>query len=107
MMPDACQAKNLGSSGIIFGISRLFLGNKKSLKQDKKVLVRKKEKALPTSNFWKCASGAVAACAEIGNFWHFLPVLVSLKFYSHEFAFFYDQKNTTTSQDKNPAYGRH
>ena len=35
MMPDDCQATFLGSSGIIFGISRLFLGYKKKPKQVK------------------------------------------------------------------------
>ena len=33
IMPDDCQATFLGSSGIIFGISRLFLGYKKKPKQ--------------------------------------------------------------------------
>ena len=36
MMPDNCQATFLGSSGIIFGISRLFLGYKKKPKQGNK-----------------------------------------------------------------------
>ena len=33
MMPENCQATFLGSSGIIFGISRLFFGYKKKPKQ--------------------------------------------------------------------------
>ena len=33
MMPDDCQATFLGSSGIILGISRLFVGYKKKPKQ--------------------------------------------------------------------------
>ena len=53
------------------------------------------------SNFWKCAQGAAAARAEICNLWHFYPIPISLKLNSHQFAFFNDQKRTTTSRVDN------
>ena len=51
---------------------------------------------LPTSSVWIYAQGAGADSAEIGHFWHFLPILISLKLNSHNLAFFNDQKRTTT-----------
>ena len=40
IMPDNCQATFLGSSGIIFGISRLFLGYKKKPKHGNQGCIR-------------------------------------------------------------------
>ena len=44
------------------------------------------------SNFLKYAPGADLAGAKVGHFWHFQPIPMSLKFNSHQFAFFNDQK---------------
>ena len=54
----------------------------------------KKLYSIQTSNFGKCASGAVPALAEIGHLWHFQTVPLSLTFYFHHFVIFNDQNWT-------------
>ena len=48
----------------------------------------------PMSNFLKYAPEAASARAEVGLFWHFKPVPISLDFNYHQL------KRTTPSQDK-------
>ena len=51
-------------------------------------------------NFLKCAPGAASGHAEVGLFWHFMPVLMSLNFKYNQLVFFNYLKGTITSRDK-------
>ena len=49
-------------------------------------------------NFFKCALEAASAHAEVGLYWHFKPVPISLNFNYHQLGLFNDLKRTNTRQ---------